>query len=323
MPARVTVGGRLHFGFLNLSLARSRLYGGIGVALAEPRVSVVARRADSVSAGSPDVHTYAERAVELLSVPGVDVEVVESLPPHEGLGSGTQLALSVLAATASAYEKPVKPREQAPELGRGGRSGVGVAAFEHGGFVVDAGHPTDQFTTSRPPDGDWRVPPVMSRLAIPTSWRFVLVRPDVASGRHGEDEEASIRTVVERADQETAEAVADVVTGRLMPAAAAGNLQTFGSAAASLNRLNGSWYADEQGGVYRPPIGEIVDALTDDPAVCGAGQSSWGPTVFGVTDVDRAESAREAAWAALKAAGVDGSVRVVAPNNDGATIERG
>ena len=42
--ATVETGARLHFGFQNLSLAHERLYGGIGVALAEPRLIVEAQR---------------------------------------------------------------------------------------------------------------------------------------------------------------------------------------------------------------------------------------------------------------------------------------
>ncbi|PSP78606.1 GHMP kinase [Halobacteriales archaeon QS_1_68_20] len=322
MSARVTAGGRLHFGFLNLSLARDRLYGGVGIALDEPRVVVEASPAQSVEAAHPDAREYARTAVDLLDVPGATVEVVESLPRHEGLGSGTQLALAVLEAVAAAHGESADPRERAPALGRGGRSGVGVAAFERGGFLVDAGHPTERFTTTRPADGEWAVPPVMVRRPVPGTWRFVLARPDAPAGRHDDDEEASMRSVVERADPSVAEELADVLAGGVLPAVATGDARAFGSAVARVNRLNGTWYADEQGGVYRPPVGAVVDELSDDPAVYGAGQSSWGPTVFGVTDRDHAGAARTAAEEALAGAGVDGEVRVVAASNEGAAVER-
>jgi len=38
--ARVSAGARLHFGFCNLSLSHERLYGALGLGLAEPRVVV-------------------------------------------------------------------------------------------------------------------------------------------------------------------------------------------------------------------------------------------------------------------------------------------
>jgi beta-ribofuranosylaminobenzene 5'-phosphate synthase len=109
---------------------------------------------------------------------------------------------------------------------------------------------------------------------------------------------------------------------RLLPAIAEGRLEAFGDAVGEFGRLNGAWYADEQGGVYRPPAGRLIDELSESPAVRGVGQSSWGPAVYGVTDVSLAEKARAIATDALDAVGVDGRVCVVGPRNDGARIER-
>ncbi|MFC4406595.1 beta-ribofuranosylaminobenzene 5'-phosphate synthase family protein [Haloarchaeobius iranensis] len=319
--ATVGVGARLHFGFQNLSLAHARLYGGLGVALAEPRVRVTATRAESVDCADETVRRYAERATAVLEVPGATVSVAESLPRHVGLGSGTQLALATLAAVAHAYDREPEVRERAPELGRGGRSGVGVAAFEDGGFVVDGGHPTARFTTDPPATGEWTVPPVVARHELPTDWRFVLAVPDAARGRNGDHEEESMRAVVERADPGIADEVAGVVNRRLLPAAAEGRLDDFGDAVAAVGRLNGAWYADEQGGVFRPPVGTVVDELAGHPAVTGVGQSSWGPTVYGLTDAAREDAAAAAAREALRAADVDGEVRVVEAASRGARVE--
>jgi beta-ribofuranosylaminobenzene 5'-phosphate synthase len=54
--------------------------------------------------------------------------------------------------------------------------------------------------------------------------------------------------------------------------------------------------------------------------VFGAGQSSWGPAVYGVTDATNADAAREAGEAALAAADVDGAVRLVRGRNRGARV---
>jgi len=316
---RVSTGARAHFGFGNLSLSRGRLYGGIGVALAEPTATVVAEPADRVRAPDP-VAEYATRTVERLSVDGVTVRLEESLPGHVGLGSGTQQALATATAVAAAHDRRVDPRELAPALGRGGRSGVGVAAFEEGGFVVDAGHPTERFTTDPPPDGEWSVPPVVARHDLPDRWRFLLVRPDVDPGRSGKNEERSMRSVVEDADPAVADRIAGVVVRRLLPAVPTDDPAAFGEAIAEIGRLNGTWYAEEQGGVFRPPVGTVVDHLGPSPGVLGATQSSWGPTVVGVTTTDRSDAARSAGREALAEADVDGTVAVVAPDNDGATL---
>ncbi|SMO45950.1 beta-ribofuranosylaminobenzene 5'-phosphate synthase family protein [Halorubrum cibi] len=348
--ALASAGARLHFGFCNLSLSHERLYGALGLALAEPRVTVEAVPAESVTvtveegalgdgvgatASSvetrdgvrddvrADVREYAATAASLLDVPGAAVTVRSSLPRHAGLGSGTQLAATTLAAISRAHGRDPAIRERAPALGRGGRSGIGVAAFESGGFVLDAGHPTARFTTDRPADGEWTVPPVAARHAVPEDWRFLLVRPDAEPGRNGESEDASMRTAVERAEPGLADRIAGIVTRRVLPAIARGRAEAFGAAVASVGRLNGAWYADEQGGVYRPPVGDVVASLSASPAVFGAGQSSWGPAVYGVTDADRVDAAREAGERALEAAGVGGSVAVVRAENEGARVRAG
>ncbi|MFB6132042.1 MAG: beta-ribofuranosylaminobenzene 5'-phosphate synthase family protein [Halanaeroarchaeum sp.] len=319
MDVRVDAGARLHFGFVNLSLSHERLYGSLGVALAEPRVVVEAEPAGKVRADD-DVRSLVEQVVSLLDVPGARVRVDTTYARHVGLGSGTQLALSVLAAVARAHDMVPRVRSRAPDLGRGGRSGVGVATFEDGGFVLDDGHPTGQFTTDPPAVGDWTVPRVAANHEVPDDWRFLVVVPAGSPGRHGPVEERSMRATVERADPALADRIAGLVVRRILPAVTAGDVSTFGDAVAELGRLNGRWYAEEQGGVYRPPVGELVTRLSKEPAIEGAGQSSWGPAVYGVTDVENVAVAREAGEAALEAAGLDGTVLVSPGRNRGADI---
>jgi beta-ribofuranosylaminobenzene 5'-phosphate synthase len=317
---RVDVGSRLHFGFGNLSLAHERLYGALGVALDQPRLSLEAEPAEGVTAPSR-CEPLVEVACELLDLPGATVTIRDALPPHVGLGSGTQLALAIAVGVGESYGQSVDVRELAPQLGRGGRSGIGVATFEAGGFVLDGGHPTARFTTARPADGAWTVPPVAARHRIPDDWRFLIILPDADPGRSGETEDDSIRGVVERAAPAPADRIAGRIVRSVLPAIATGNADQFGSAVADIGRLNGTWYADEQGGVYRPPVGELVDSVADEPAVYGAGQSSWGPAVYGVTDRANAEAARVAGEAALDATGLDGEVLIAAGRNQGARVD--
>jgi beta-ribofuranosylaminobenzene 5'-phosphate synthase len=319
--ASVTVHARLHFGFCNLSLERERLYGSLGIGLDRPQVRVTATPHDGVRCDHPTVRDYAERVADLLDVAGADLTVEGAFPRHVGLGSGTQFALATLVAVARATDASADVRELAPDLGRGGRSGVGVATFEDGGFVLDAGHPTARFTTARPDVGEWSVPPVAARHAVPDDWRFLIIVPDAPAGPSGDAEDRSMRSVVESAPPSPSDRLAGVIARRVLPAVTESSVERFGAAVAEIGRLNGTWYADEQGGVYRPPAGELVAALDDDPAVYGAGQSSWGPAVYGVTDAERAAAARTAGQDALDAAGVDGRVLVAEGRNRGATVD--
>ena len=320
MRVRVEIGSRLHFGFQNLSLAHERLYGGVGVAIETPGVVVEAEPAEEVVCEHGLFAEYAAESCAVLGVDGVAIDGVEILPRHVGLGSGTQTALATLLAVAEAYGLDRSVRDLAPELNRGGRSGIGVATFESGGFVVDAGHPTERFTTSPPAPGEWTVPAVTVRHDVPESWRFLVVLPDSDAGRSGKGEDESMRTVVENADPSVADSISTVLVRRLLPAIAEGRLEAFGEAVGAFGRLNGAWYADEQGGVYRPPAGRIIDALSEAPSVRGVGQSSWGPAVYGITDVSMAEAAVSAAEDVLSELDIDGRVRLVAPRNRGAEV---
>lgn len=80
----------------------------------------------------------------------------------------------------------------------------------------------------------------------------------------------------------------------------------------------GGLATDEQGDIYRPPVGAIIGELADSTAVFGAGQSSWGPAVYGITTAAHAEAAREAGYRALSRADTDGDVLVVKSRNQGA-----
>ncbi len=319
--ATVETGARLHLGFQNLSLAHERLYGGVGLALAEPRIRLSAERSESVVSDDEAIEPYLRSAVDALAVPGAALTVHERFARHVGLGSGTQLALACLVAVGRAYDHGVDQRAMAPNLGRGGRSGVGVGVFETGGIVVDAGHPTERFTTAPPEPGNWTVPrPIVAR-SLPDDWRFLLVVPETEPGPSGAPEDERMRAVVERADPGIADDIATVLTRRLLPAVAEGDHRAFGAAAARLGRLNGAWYADEQGGVYRPPAGRIVEALGEVPAISGAGQSSWGPTVYGVTTADRADAALSGAESAIAELDVAAEICLTSPRNTGAVVE--
>jgi len=317
----VRTGARLHLGFQNLSLAHERLYGGVGLAIEEPAIEIEVTAAEDVVCADPAVEPYVADAVAALGVPGAEVTVARRYERHVGLGSGTQLALGSLAGIARVYDRTVDVRALAPSLGRGGRSGVGVATVERGGFVVDAGHPTERFTTAPPPRGEWTVPEPIVARPLPEDWRFITVVPEAATGPSGPPEDERMRAAVERADPGIADEVATVLTRRLLPAVAEGDHAAFGAAAARLSRLNGAWYADEQGGVYRPPAGRIVEALDDVPGLSGAGQSSWGPTVYGVTHADRVEAALAGTREALGDLALEATVRATAPRNRGLTVE--
>jgi len=100
----VEAGARLHFGVLDLRGALGRRFGGLGAAVPAPSLLLEAVRATGLSARGPEAEramAFAERFLahhELTG--GVRLTVHRAIPPHSGLGSGTQLGLAVARALA-------------------------------------------------------------------------------------------------------------------------------------------------------------------------------------------------------------------------------
>ena len=77
----------------------------------------------------------------------------------------------------------------------------------------------------------------------------------------------------------------------LLPALADADLARFGSALTEIQSITGRWFAPAQGGTFTPgPTEELVRRLAEWGAA-GVGQSSWGPTVYGIVDGEEAGAA--------------------------------
>src|SRR5947209_8569908 len=139
----VEAQARLHFGVLDLRGALGRWFGGIGAAAPAPTLLVSASPADALEVGGEDADRAADFARRLLAhhrlEGGARLWVHRSLPPHAGLGSGTQLALAVARALAELHGIPSDAPELARAVGRGGRSAIGTWTFTGGGLVLEGG----------------------------------------------------------------------------------------------------------------------------------------------------------------------------------------
>ncbi|WP_337287733.1 beta-ribofuranosylaminobenzene 5'-phosphate synthase family protein, partial [Candidatus Methylomirabilis sp.] len=154
----VKAHARLHFGFIDPDGSSGRQFGSIGLAIDEPSLMLEAMPANRLSVAGTERDRVLVLARQFLSHYNirqrVHISVKTTIPAHTGLGSGTQLALSVAAALARLFSIDADVRELAGVMGRGRRSGIGIAAFERGGFIVDAGR---RISTDKTVEGGgWR-----------------------------------------------------------------------------------------------------------------------------------------------------------------------
>jgi beta-RFAP synthase len=270
----VEAPARLHLGFIDVSGTLGRRFGSIGVTVEEFSTSVALRRAAHFESRGPQGERAAEYLRRLLDdydPPGsVALEVQRAIPEHVGLGSGTQLALAVGRAFWALFDRPASGAALASRLDRGARSGIGIGAFEQGGFVIDGG---------RGASGGH--PPLIARLAFPPAWRLLLVFDRARRGLFGEAEREAFRAL-QAFPQAKAAHLAHLTLMRLMPALVEQDCTGFGAAIGEIQRTVGDYFAQAQGGRFTSAAVGAVLAWLESKGIAGVGQTSWGPTGFAV-----------------------------------------
>jgi beta-ribofuranosylaminobenzene 5'-phosphate synthase len=311
--ATVTTTARLHFGFLDPSGRGKNPFGSFGLSIDRPRTKLTLEPAPdfTVSGAERDrVERYLRSIAEICGVrQAYALRIEEAIPPHAGLGSGTQLALAVGSAFAAVENIRLSPQEIAARLQRGARSGIGIATFAQGGAVLDAG----------PCQG--KLPELVACVPFPPHWRVLLILDASYRGLAGASERAAFEILPNFPESES-EALRQRITERALPALAAGDFKTFCEEIGYLQSCMGSYYAPVQGGAYASPrVSRVLDWLRSK-GLTGLGQSSWGPTGFAFASSEAEGSALlQEAQARHSRPGL--SFSLAQGNNEGAKIETG
>ncbi len=277
----VEASARLHFGVLDLRGSLGRRFGGLGAAVPQPSLLLEASLASQVTVEGEDGERAAEFAKRFLAyhrLPGgARLRIHRAIPPHSGLGSGTQLGLAVARALSELHRMPVEPARLARAVSRGERSAIGTWTFARGGFIVEGGRRA----------GSDEIAPLLVRLPVPENWRCVLAVPRGDPGLSGEAEAAAFRRLPPPPEREV-ERVSHVVLMQLLPALVERDLAAFGEALTTIQRVTGAWFAPEQGGIFAPGSTSMLVAKMSELGAAGVGQSSWGPAVYGLAETEAA-----------------------------------
>jgi beta-ribofuranosylaminobenzene 5'-phosphate synthase len=270
---RVGAAARLHLGFLDPGATLGRRFGSIGLAIDGLATRVLAAPHDALlvtGAEQSRAATLAARVLEHYGLPArARIEIEEAIPGHAGLGSGTQLALAIGSALTALHGRATTGAELAAALGRGRRSGIGLALFEQGGIVVDAGHGTSTIT-----------PPAVSRLAFPEDWPIVLVFDHGCEGLSGGAERRAFDEL-EPLPRAAAAHLCHLTLMRILPAVVERDFASFAAGIGELQAVVGDHFAAVQAGRYTSArVSRAIEMLSSRLALRGVGQSSWGPTAF-------------------------------------------
>jgi len=276
----------LHFGLLGWSPQATRQFGGIGLMVESPGIELFAEHAKAWTVEGPLAvrvqqvvdHFRIQQLPEGIVLTPVRICVHTAPVEHVGLGVGTQLSLAVARIVLNLAGVTDPSLELLARLtGRGARSGIGLHGFRQGGLIVDGGR-----------NRKTGIPPLLCRVPFPADWSVLIVQPPGTCGLHGPDEVQAFASLPPIAPEVTNWLCRLVLLG-ILPAVLEHDLTAFGAAVSELQARVGACFAPVQGGPYAAPqAAAIVDELSSLGFV-GAGQSSWGPTLFGFASTSRVD----------------------------------
>ncbi|MHA1594922.1 MAG: beta-ribofuranosylaminobenzene 5'-phosphate synthase [Candidatus Baldrarchaeia archaeon] len=322
MKVYVKTPCRLHFTLIDLNGALGRIDGGIGVALEYPNVILeVSERDEGITVNVKDdrVISIAEKILQRYKIEsGVHIEIKSQIPKHVGLGSTTQLLLAVAKGITTLFGIEASVRELARIAGRGGTSGIGVAAFEGGGFILDGGHTFGKGKQKETylPSSASRAPPapLLVRYALPADWMFVVAIPNVERGAHGVREIEIFQKYCPISVDEV-RILSHIILMKILPAIVEKDIASFGE---GLSMIQNVGFKKVEVNLQSPLIRELMDFMRKKGAY-GAGMSSFGPAVYGVIEgYDEAIELMRKTKEFLSKIG--GQVFVARANNTGAEI---
>jgi len=325
----VTTGARLHFGLLSHVPGSTRRFGGVGLMLDQPGFQVVVSNSDGANdANSDAVDTYLgppeweSRVLSVIqrcraserreSAAGETIrlrwELRSVVPGHVGLGSGTQLGLSVAQAWMALHgEAPVNATQLAQLAGRGLRSALGIHGFHQGGLLVEAG--------KRESD---HISPLVARAEFPGDWRMLLICPPDERGLSGSAEIAAFSALPPMSDTTSAMLCRHVLL-ELLPSVLEADFAGCSQALFDFGWKIGEYFAPAQGGVFASRRMEHLVEWLRRQGIAGVGQSSWGP-LLAILCQDEA-AANGLAVDLQKSEWGDCQIQITAAKNTGANLE--
>jgi beta-ribofuranosylaminobenzene 5'-phosphate synthase len=311
---QVVTPSRLHITLIDLNGALGRIDGSVGLTLNYPSIRINAKKDAQLSvSGTTEfaerIKSAASAVLTQYGINGVAIDVVQEYPNHVGLGSGTQVALAVGTAISELYDLNLSATTIAKLTGRGGTSGIGVAAYEFGGFLVDGGHKGKTEFLPSSASGKYGPGPIIARHDFP-DWTIVLAIPNL----RGASDKREIDVFQKQCPLPLNEIqeLCHVILMEMLPAVVEHDIESFGR---SINRVQTIGFKRREIEL-QPFCAHLVEFMRENGAI-GAGMSSFGPVVYGITEGKQLQKAVESY---LNDA-IGGKVRTVKAQNTGAYVQ--
>ncbi|MFW6142484.1 MAG: beta-ribofuranosylaminobenzene 5'-phosphate synthase family protein [Candidatus Saliniplasma sp.] len=304
---------RLHMGIIDLSREFIRSYGALGLTIKDGftiEVETIEKdlRVKASKRNVKDVRKVYNRIKKDLKIKnGFRVRVEEDIPRHVGLGSTTQLCLGTGFAMAKLSGHDIDPIKLAKMIGRARFSAIGTYGFKHGGFILEGGK-----------SAPMEVPPLLFQNDIPEDWRFIIISANEWEG-FDESEEQPIMEEL-KVSKRFPQIISHHIVMGILPALKARDIEDFGYHMTHIQKTVGKSFSDYQQGIFHPAVGDIINELKKH--TYGVGQSSWGPTIYGLTTADKAHEVKNKMKEWLTINDKNTSLRIAEPENKGVRLFR-
>jgi beta-ribofuranosylaminobenzene 5'-phosphate synthase len=331
----INTPSRLHLTLIDLNGSCGRIDGGVGITIQDPELILMVEIADyknngikihfndSENLSENLISDYSQKikksAINTLKYFNIDSSfdffVEKSYPAHAGLGSGTQLSLATAKLITELNGLEVEPATLGHIVGRGGTSGIGVGAFHHGGFIVDGGHSKNEKSDFLPSSASSASPPpLLAHYDFPEDWDIVLAIPNLQEGVSGKKEVNIFQKYCPIPLSEVQE-LSHLILMKMMPAILEKDISTFGD---SINQIQTIGFKKREMELQDKLIGDILNTMRDAGA-SGAGMSSFGPTLFAVTQ-DNSKDVLKAVEESMS--GYEGISIITRAQNTGAKMKK-
>ena len=260
---QIQANSRLHLGFINLHCPDKYSYGGIGVSIDKyPTILSISKSNKFISNLSKKSNNQILKYLKNNNFSmNIKIKCHKSPKQHIGLGSGTQLNLSIEELISKYYGI----NENINIFNRTYRSGIGFNSYNKGGFIIDC--PKKNLNNSH----------MIFRNTFPSSWKIILLFDSKKKGLHGKREKSFF---LPANSNNLRKKLSDIVINEIIPSVLYKDFDIFAKGLTNFQKLNSSFYLSVQKSMYLSlDIAKVVKDISKLFNV-GIGQSSWGPTSY-------------------------------------------
>ena len=266
---------RIHLGFLELDNSSDRLFGSLGLTISNFETKLVLKKSKRTTILCKDFNQR-EKIKKIITLikkkidfPPFEIKVLKSIPEHSGLGSGTQLALSIGTLLSTLAKHKISVDELAIILDRGKRSGIGIESFKNGGFIVDGG----KIKNSK------KIPPILFNTNWPKNWKLILILDKSLEGIHGSREKQEFENIKSISSELSKENCKSLCL-KILPSIIEKRFKEFCFGMQEIQNNTAKIFSTAQGGLFTSKkISMIFNFIKSKEKIC-YGQSSWGPTGY-------------------------------------------